>query len=689
MDTTTTTTTTADAATPVDSTTNTNTTTTTTTMTSSDQQQQPIVPVSNSNRRPGEAPIKVEYLLKKRSNDEMASTDGDDDAEASTADRRDNRSDNRGNSRPATKVKKQKREYIPNSDKICPAYLKERTCPFGDTCKFSHDVSKYLASKPPSIGKCYLFEKYGSCRFGISCLYGQDHIVNNESIVDTNKKEQCGEDCEYRILNDVTHDMINKLRRNQYEFKKTEDYFIKNNLQLRRPSKKPQKEKGDEQAAVKPATETTATDSATTTTASTTPVEELTTPATTPTTSTTTTTTTEVVTEKKDDEPTTSTTTTTTLKATKQSHEGTEIEVEIPLRACEKKRLDFRNQLYLAPLTTVGNLPFRRICKTLGCDITCGEMALASNIVQGQKSELALLKRHPSEDKFGVQLCGPHLDSMMSSAELIEDNLNVDFVDVNSGCPIDLICNMGAGAAMMDRQNRMELILRGMSSVLTCPLTIKLRVGRTEENPNAHKIIPNLGKWGAAAVTVHGRSRTQRYTRLANWEYIKQCAEISPIPVIGNGDIYNWRDIEKSSDSISSLMVARGALIKPWIFTEIKERRDWDITASERLDLVKQFANYGLDHWGSDKQGVENTRHFLLNWMSFTHRYVPVGILETSYSKINERPPGYFGRSDLETLLASNAVTDWIKISEMFLGPVPQDYSFIPKHNSNAYEAQG
>ncbi|EFA84911.1 CCCH-type Zn finger-containing protein [Heterostelium album PN500] len=153
--------------------------------------------------------------------------------------------------------------------------------------------------------------------------------------------------------------------------------------------------------------------------------------------------------------------------------------------------------------------------------------------------------------------------------------------------------------------------------------------------------------------------------------------------------MYNWRDIEKSSDSISALMVARGALIKPWIFTEIKEKRDCDISASERLDLVKQFAHYGLDHWGSDQLGVDNTRHFLLNWLSFSHRYVPVGILKTSYSKINERPPGYFGRSDLETLLASNQVSDWIKISEMFLGPVPSNYDFIPKNNSNSYDAQG
>eukprot|EP01133_Synstelium_polycarpum_P019856 gene19856-23786_t len=563
------------------------------------------------------------------------------------------------------KVKKQKREFS----------NEKKTCKYGDACKYSHDIVAYIASKPPTLGRCYQFDTYGKCKFGITCLFGECHIVGTESIVNEEVMAKAPKD---QVTNEANQDIIVGLRKKQIPFPKTEEYFKKNNLQSRtkknnrddnqkkvqdtpaKQEEKKEEEKKDEQVvALK---------------------EE----------------------EKKEEEQVVSTTSTTTtatvvediknedsITVKQQTHEGTEIDVIIPLKQNEKKKLDFRNQLYLAPLTTVGNLPFRRICKQLGVDITCGEMVLASNIVQGQKSELALFKRHASEDKFGVQLCGPQLDSMMSTSEFIESHLDVDFVDINSGCPIDLICHMGAGAAMMERQNRMEMLVRGMSSVLTCPLTIKLRIGKSEETPNAHRIIPLLKDWGASAVTVHGRSRAQRYSRLANWEYIKTCAAVSPIPLIGNGDIYNWRDIEKADESVSSLMVARGALIKPWIFTEIKEKRDWDISSSERLELIKKFSQYGLDHWGSDQQGVDNTRHFLLNWLSFTHRYVPVGILETCYSKINDRPPGYFGRDDLETLMASAKVSDWIKLSEMFLGPVSSGYNFTPKHNSNAYEAQG
>ncbi|CAN0123464.1 unnamed protein product [Heterosigma akashiwo] len=297
----------------------------------------------------------------------------------------------------------------------------------------------------------------------------------------------------------------------------------------------------------------------------------------------------------------------------------------------------------------------------------------------------------------------------------------MDFVDLNLGCPIDLVCQRGAGSALMLRTNKVKAIVGGMLDELTCPVTVKMRTGWGDNEPVADKVVRALREVAAArgppgavaAVMVHGRSRTQRYTRLAKWDYINSVASgqkaedimhkppAKMLPVIGNGDILSWRQWEdlkspprmffvlhvyaKMKDILDCAMLGRGALIKPWLPTEIKEQRDWDISAGERLDIFQDFVKFGLEHWGSDTQGVNTTRRFLLEWVSFTHRYVPVGVMEHLPLRINDRPKPYFGRNDLETLMASPRAADWVRLSEMLLGPVPEGFRFAPKHKSNSY----
>ncbi|XP_073438059.1 tRNA-dihydrouridine(47) synthase [NAD(P)(+)]-like isoform X2 [Dendrobates tinctorius] len=548
--------------------------------------------------------------------------------------------------------------YELEQERLCQSIVQEcpRKCFFGDKCKFLHSIEKYMSGKPEDIGpKCYLYETFGRCTYGVTCRFAKSHLGDSfQNLINPELVEQ--QEGKVLVTNNVCKELQIQLRKKRFLFEKSEGY-----LKL---LSQPRKNRNEEKKAVVKAE------------------SQVGTP--------------EDATSKGGDhgvcaDPAVGAmgqTDSTAQESTRVTMGAVTDEDIIKLRPCEKKTIDFRGKLYLAPLTTCGNLPFRRICKQYGADITCGEMAVCTNLLQGQPSEWALMKRHHTEDLFGVQLEGAFPDTLTKCAELLNKTIEVDFVDINAGCPIDLIYKKGGGCGLMTRMNKLEDIVRGMNSVLDVPLTVKIRTGVQEKVNLAHKLIPELRDWGVSLITLHGRSREQRYTKLADWEYIKRCAEIAdPLPLFGNGDIFSFEDANLALETgVSGIMVARGALVKPWLFTEIKEQRHWDISSSERLDILRDFTNFGFEHWGSDTRGVERTRKFLLEWLSFLCRYIPVGLLERIPQKLNERPPYYMGRDYMETLMASQNVNDWIKISEMFLGPVPSNFRFLPKHKANSYK---
>jgi tRNA-dihydrouridine synthase 3 len=424
--------------------------------------------------------------------------------------------------------------------------------------------------------------------------------------------------------------------------------------------------------------------------------------------------------------------------------------IEPPFFASEKRRLYYGPETpVLAPLTTQGNLPFRRLCVSLGAQVTWSEMALGLPLVQGEKPEWALMKAHElellppvyrpstplsnydnSKDiRFGAQIAANKPWLALKTAEVLTTHLpHLRAIDLNAGCPIDLVYRQGAGSALLDKPAQLEKILRGMNAVSNeVPITVKIRMGTKDKYPTSEKLVERLafgggesqdlglGPCGVAAITLHGRSRQQRYTRSADWGYIASCSaiikryreqaaeltdtnrapdarDLSPTPLyfMGNGDCYSHVDYYDNiaASSVDSTMIGRGALIKPWLFEEIESKQYLDKSATERLEYVKQFCKYGLEAWGSDEMGVGTTRRFLLEWLSFSHRYVPIGLLEYLPPSIQDRPPRYKARNELETLLASENYKDWIKISEMFLGPAAAGFKFEPKHKSNSYEIE-
>ena len=352
----------------------------------------------------------------------------------------------------------------------------------------------------------------------------------------------------------------------------------------------------------------------------------------------------------------------------------------------EPKLLNFENKLILPSLCTFGNLPFRRIVKKYGCDITMSEMVMSQSLIEGKASEWALCKKHPCEDIFGIQICAGEKNKAYKSIKLLDEFCpETSFFELNCACPIDLVYNNGMGASLIERPNRIETIFSAMRAATEKPITIKVRTGK-DENTIAKNLIPILYEAGVANVSIHGRTKNQRYYRDADWDYIGECVKESKIPVIGVGDIYRYTDFEKAKEKgVCSVAIARGALVKPWIFREIKEKIDYDISSSERIDILREYAEFALTHWGSDEKGVNTVRDFMCHHLTFMSRYVPVHccIEKNLEPSLKVRPyEGICYRDEMEKLLASNKNEDLVKITEMFLGKAPDDFVFVPKHKS-------
>jgi tRNA-dihydrouridine synthase 3 len=284
----------------------------------------------------------------------------------------------------------------------------------------------------------------------------------------------------------------------------------------------------------------------------------------------------------------------------------------------------FQDRVVLAPLTVGGNLPFRRLCTELGADVTVGEMAVVRKLLRGAAGELALLKSHPDERLFGVQLAEKKPELLAEGARLAEAR-GARFVDLNCGCPINLITGRGMGASLLRKPARLGRLVAAMKAAVSIPVTVKLRTGWHEDKVNVRDVARACEDGGADAIAIHGRTREQRYSKAADWDLVGRVAAERGVPVIGNGDIltaYEARE-RMARSGVRSVMVARGALIKPWLFREIKAGTTWLPTPEERFSVLWRFVELLREHFGTDGHARARTMRFLAWHLDFFSRYVP------------------------------------------------------------------
>lgn len=274
---------------------------------------------------------------------------------------------------------------------------------------------------------------------------------------------------------------------------------------------------------------------------------------------------------------------------------------------------ELENKVFLGPMAGVTDLTFRRICRSMGCGVTCSEMISAKGLYYKDKKTKDLMKTESGEKLYAIQIFGSEPEIMAEVAPLVEE-AGADFLDINMGCPMPKIVNNGDGCALMKNPKRAGEIVRAVSRAVKIPVTVKIRKGWEEENaPEMAKILEDAG---AAMIAVHGRTREEFYSGKADWRVIERVKNAVAIPIIGNGDIFSAEDAKRMSDETGcdGVMVARGAEGNPFIFRQIDEMRKtgkvtYFPTDKDKLEMALKHTRMLVEDKGEGRGIKEARKH--------------------------------------------------------------------------------
>jgi nifR3 family TIM-barrel protein len=279
----------------------------------------------------------------------------------------------------------------------------------------------------------------------------------------------------------------------------------------------------------------------------------------------------------------------------------------------------FPGRFFLAPLAGVSDRPFRAICRRMGASFAYTEMVSAHGLVHGGVQTSSYLDREPDEEPFAVQIFAAEPDVLARGAAVAVE-AGAGIIDINMACPVKKVCGTGAGAALGREPARVEAAVREVSRAVRVPVTVKIRAGWDDGLVNCVEVARAAEAGGAAAVALHGRTRSQMYSGKARWDLVAAVKQGVAVPVLGSGDVWTAADAlrMRAETGCDAVLVARGACGNPWIFRELlaherglppappPTREEWITTVLEHVQRQVEHRTR-LAHPGEGPDEIERS----------------------------------------------------------------------------------
>lgn len=278
--------------------------------------------------------------------------------------------------------------------------------------------------------------------------------------------------------------------------------------------------------------------------------------------------------------------------------------------------INLPGNIFLAPMAGVTDLPFRLLCREKGASLVYTEMVSAKAMHYNDEETIELSRTHPDERPVAVQIFGSDPEVMAEAAQRFSARDDISIIDINMGCPAPKIAKNGEGCALMRNPGLVRQIVRATVAAAEKPVTVKIRKGWDASSLNAMEIAGICEEEGAAAITIHGRTRDQYYAGNADWSIIKDIKKQMSIPVIGNGDVKTPEDAKRMLDETGcdAVMVGRGAQGNPWLFSAIASylssgSYQREVPAREKLEIILRQYSLMEQYKGKHKALLEMRKH--------------------------------------------------------------------------------